>query len=127
MNIRRALFFGLGMLSLGTGLVGLVLPVLPTTIFVIIAAACFARSSERLERRLLEDPRFGPTIRAWRETGAIPRRGKILAMVGMAIGYAMFWFSVRPGPWLGLGVAVFFLACAGYVLSRPTAPVDPEF
>lgn len=126
MKAGRLLFFALGVLSLGVGLVGVVLPILPTTIFIIVAAACFARSSERLERKLLDDPRFGPTIVAWRRDGAIPKRGKILAMVGMTIGYGLFWLSVRPDWPLALGVAAGFIACAWYVLSRPTAAVNPD-
>ncbi|HRF84450.1 MAG TPA: YbaN family protein, partial [Pseudoxanthomonas sp.] len=62
--------------SLALGIVGIFVPGLPTTVFVLIAAWAAARGSERLERRLLADPRFGPMIRSWREHRAVPRRAK---------------------------------------------------
>ena len=62
--------------SLALGIVGIFVPGLPTTVFVIIAAWAAARGSERLERRLLAHPRFGPLIVAWRENGAVPRAAK---------------------------------------------------
>ena len=60
--------------SLGVGIAGIFLPGLPTTVFILIAAWAAARGSERLEQRLLADPRFGPVIRAWRAHRAVPRR-----------------------------------------------------
>lgn len=116
---RRIGYLILGFVLLALGLIGLVLPLMPTTIFLILAAACFGRSSPRLEAKMLAHPRFGTTLRQWREEGAIGRRGKMLASAGMALGLASFWFFARPGVWLGIGVTAFFVACAAYVLSRP--------
>lgn len=121
-SARRAFFLVLGLLCTGLGVLGAFLPVLPTTIFFILAAACFARSSPRLEAWLLDHPRFGPTLRAWRQYGAISRKAKALALSGMALGYGLFLLGSRPGPWLAAGVAAFFLACAWYVGSRPAPP-----
>jgi uncharacterized membrane protein YbaN (DUF454 family) len=75
-----------GFTALALGLAGIVLPVLPTTPFVLLAAACFSRGSSRCERWLLEHPRFGPLVRDWRQYRAIPLRAKQLAFVMMAIG-----------------------------------------
>lgn len=108
------------------GLVGAVLPVLPTTPFLILAAACFARSSPRLEAWLLNHRHFGPPLRDWRRHGAIPPRAKRLACGGMAVGYGFFWLMTRPGWPLALAVAALMLASASYVLSRPSAPPLPK-
>lgn len=128
MHIKRITYLVLGLIMLGLGIIGAFLPVMPTTIFVILAAWFFARSSERLEGWLLNHPKFGPTLRNWRKNGSISRRGKTLACSGMALGYILFFIGAHPSLWLALGVAAFMLACAAYVLSRPTAsnvPVHP--
>ncbi len=92
---------------------------MPTTIFVILAAGAFARSSPRLERRILEHPRFGPLITRWRERGAIPPRAKAMAAGGMVLGYAIFLFSARPGAFGAVAVGAVILACGVFVLTRP--------
>lgn len=116
---QRFLYLCLGFLMLALGIVGAVLPVLPTTIFIILAAWFFARSSPALEKRILAHPQFGPLVVKWRERGAIPRRAKKFACGGMMIGYAIFLWSAQPGIYLGAGVALFMLACAYYVVTRP--------
>lgn len=116
---QRALYFFLGLVMLLLGIIGAVLPVMPTTIFIILAAWFFARSSPKLEKRILAHPHFGPLVIKWRDRGAIPRRAKKFACGGMMVGYALFLWSAQPGLYLAAGVAVFMLACAYYVVSRP--------
>lgn len=116
---RQAGFITLGCLFLLLGFIGALLPVMPTTIFLILAAWCFGRSSPRLEAWMLDHQRFGPVLRDWREHGAMPRRAKWLACTGMAIGYAVFWLGAQPASWLALAVAVAMLACAAWIVARP--------
>ena len=115
----RWLWLAAGLLCVALGIIGAFLPLMPTTIFLILAAGCFARSSPKLEAWLLDHPRYGPTLRAWRAEGAIGRKGKIAAALGMAGGFLIFLFSAHPGPLLAAIVALVLGACAAYVLSRP--------
>lgn len=117
--LTRPLWLVLGFVCVGLAFVGAVLPLMPTTIFLIFAAACFARSSPRFETWLLNHKQFGPTLRAWRAEGAIGRRGKTAACVGMAGGYGMFWIAAHPSLVAASLVGGVMAACAAYVLSRP--------
>ncbi|MFK3664475.1 YbaN family protein [Ochrobactrum teleogrylli] len=117
---KRALYLVLGFVMLALGIIGAVLPVMPTTIFIILAAWFFARSSPKLEARLLADPRFGPLIVKWRDRGAIPPKAKFYACLGMLVGYGFFWWGAHPGPLLAIAVTIFMLGSTAYVLSRPS-------
>lgn len=121
-RLMRAVYFVLGILLLVTGIIGMFLPLMPTTIFLILAAWCFSKSSQRLESWLLGHAILGPTIVNWRQHGVIPPRAKAMACSGMALGLFIFWFAAQPAPWLLLLVAAALGACAWYVLSRPSAP-----
>lgn len=115
----RWAYLALGFLMLLLGVIGAFLPVMPTTVFIILAAWFFGRSSPRIEAWLLGHPTFGPALLNWRDRGAIPPRAKMAASAGMVAGYALFWWSARPGWPLAAGVALFMLGCAAFVLSRP--------
>ncbi|TCM15685.1 hypothetical protein EDF56_10913 [Novosphingobium sp. PhB165] len=108
----------LGLVLVGIGVVGIFVPLLPTTDFMILALPCFARSSPRLEAWLLNHPRFGPGLRAWRAERAIPRHAKIASWIGMTVGFVSFCLLVRPGPLVALPVAAVLLACAIWVGRR---------
>jgi uncharacterized protein len=118
--LRRTSFKILGTGCVGIGIAGAFLPLLPSTIFFIMAAACFARSSPALEDKILNHPVFGPPVVAWREHGAISVRSKIVALSGMAFGFGLFYFSANPDLWLAIVVAIFMLGCATYVATRPS-------
>lgn len=119
-RLKRGIWLVLGLIATAAGLIGAVLPLLPTTPFLILAAACFARSSPRLEARILEDPRFGPMIREWRARGAIPPRAKLLAVGGMTGGYTVFLLATKPSLPLSLLVAALMALVAAWLLSRPS-------
>ena len=119
--MTRIPYLCFGFLMLLLGAIGAVLPLMPTTIFLILAAWAFARSSPRLEQRLLDHPQFGSTLRNWQQYGAISTHTKAVACAGMALGFFVFWLSAHPTPWVVIGVAVCMLASALYVISRPAA------
>ena len=124
----RAGYFVLGILMLVLAFIGALLPLMPTTIFLILAVWCFTRSSPRLEAWVLNHRTFGPTLRAWRDQGAISMRAKAMALAGMAGGYAAFYLAARPGIPLALFVGLVIGGCAYYVGSRPlpSAPVPSD-
>ena len=72
-----------GLLALLLGAIGAVLPIMPTVPFVLLAAFCFSRSSERMHQWLVEHPIFGPGIQNWRKHGAIARRTKLIATISI--------------------------------------------
>ena len=117
----RALWLALGGLFLGLGLLGVLLPVLPTTPFLLLAAGSFAKSSPRLHGWLLAHRTFGPPIRNWEENGAISRKAKRLAVGSMA---AVLLLSLLLGlSWkvlLAQGLLI-AIGCA-FVLTRPDGP-----
>ena len=117
----RGIWLALGGAFLGLGLLGVVLPVLPTTPFLLLAAGCFARSSPRLHRWLLAHPVFGPPIRNWEENGAIAPKAKQLAVGSMA---AVLVVSVGLGlSWkILLAQAVLIAVGSTFVLTRPDGP-----
>ncbi len=117
--IKRWGWFALGWVMVALGVIGLFLPIMPTTIFMIFAAACFGHSSPRFEAWLLNHRWFGTSIRRWRERGAIPRKAKILAIGSMAGGYVVMLVTAQPVWWVDLIVACALLACATYVATRP--------
>lgn len=79
-----------GLISLALGGLGVALPLLPTTPFVLLAALCFARSSPALHGWLLRNPAFGKAIRDWRANRAISRRGKTASVLAMALSLALY-------------------------------------
>ena len=117
-GIRVALWRAGGIVAVGLGLLGVPLPLLPTTPFMLLAVFCFARSSPRLHDWLVHHPRFGPPIRDWRERGAISRKNKTYAMVAMT---AVFALSLAMGvPTFALVAQALVLVCvATFILTRP--------
>ena len=90
-----------GLLSLGIGIIGIVLPLVPTTPLILVSAYCFARSSERLHSWLVGHPRFGRYISDFESGRGIPRRVKVLAMIMAAAAFA-YGFVVLSGNLTGL-------------------------
>lgn len=117
----RVFWFIFGLISLALGLIGVLLPLVPTIPFLLLAAFAFSQSSERLHDWLLNHPRLGPPIHDWRDHGVISKRAKILALGSILLSWLIpFSLGVRP---LILTIqAVVLVAVATFILSRPDSP-----
>ena len=112
----RALYRVAGLLSLGLGVVGAVLPLMPTVPFLLLAVYFFARSNPVWEKRILDHPHWGPQVRDWRERRAISRRAKTLAVSAMAVG-AVFTYFTLGAPWYYVSIAILVIA-GGWIATR---------
>ncbi|KZL12610.1 Inner membrane protein YbaN [Pseudovibrio axinellae] len=121
--MKKLLYLIFGLALVATGIVGIFLPLLPTTIFFILAAGCFARSSPRLESWILTHPKIGPSVIYWQEHRAIPKKAKFFAFSGLIFGYLMFLKMSHPNVLLAIAVALMVCAVAGYIASRPSKPI----
>ena len=115
---KRLLFLAAGWSALGLGILGIPLPLLPTTPFLLLAAVCFARGSQKWHAWLLQHPQFGPPIIAWQNERAIPRR---LKWIGTASLLTLMPVSLLIGaPWPVLLLQGFVMLGVGtFLWTRP--------
>jgi uncharacterized protein len=113
-RVVRGIWIALGTAFLVLGVIGVVLPILPTTPFLLLAAACYARGSSRLYGWLLGNRTFGPLIRDWRAHRTIPRRARrnAIALLVVVLGLSVILFVETPVlrvvlVLIGIGVVVF--------------------
>lgn len=110
----------LALACVALALLGMVLPVLPTVPFLIVAAWAGSRGWPRLETWLLEHPRHGPAIRRWRDHGAVPRRAKWFASTMMLVSGSVLALMSVP-LWLKFAVPAMMAAVAIWLWRRPEA------
>ena len=122
-RLVRGLYLALGIVALILAVLGVVLPVLPTTPFVLLAAACFARSSEHFHDRLLANRFAGPIIREWREYHSIPRRVKRWAYLLMALSFGSS-ILLMPDVWQQAMLAVLGIVLAVFIWRIPVRDMD---
>lgn len=116
----RWIYFTLGWLFVALGLVGIPLPVLPTTPFLLLALWCFARSSQRFHDWLYNHRLFGPPLREWQAYRVIPLRAKVIALGAMTAS-ALYVALGTSAPWYGIAAMVAVMAVgAGVILRSPS-------
>ena len=115
--MRRTFYLVLGWVALVIGFIGMALPLLPTVVFWIFAAFCFSRSNPKVERWLVEHPKVGPHILAWRDRGAISRKGKVAASLAL-IGSSLIGLFTLTGPIAFLPTAI-CLGAGAFIWTRP--------
>lgn len=120
---RRFAYLAIGFFFVGLGGLGAVLPVLPTTPFLLISLWAFSKSSVRFERWLLEHKRFGPRLLAWRIHRVIPLPAKLAAWGSMIASLTIMAIVRRPLWQIGLAASVMAIG-AIYVASKPSRPPE---
>ena len=93
--MKRLVLIVLGWICVGLGFVGIFVPGIPTTIFLIIALWAFTKTSKKLRNWLLHHKRFGPILSNWQEHKVVPRRAKILMVAFMIISVILFHYSLQ--------------------------------
>lgn len=125
--MRRMAWFAGGWLAVAIGGVGVVVPGLPTTVFFVIAASCFARSSPRFERWVLDLPHIGPLVRDYRAGLGMPRRAKVMAIGTMVLAVGLSAGLLLSSPLVRVSVLILGLIGCWYVAYRvPTRAPQPS-
>ncbi|TMM47465.1 YbaN family protein [Colwellia ponticola] len=96
----------IGILFVGLAMLGVLLPILPTTPFLLVAAACFAKSSPKMQRWLLANKTFGPLIHDWQKYRSIPRKAKRIALLTMILSLSWSAFMLQNAMLTALVVAL---------------------
>lgn len=124
MKISKYLYLTLGWLCVGLGIIGIILPFLPTTPFLLVAVWSFSKSSPELAEKLRSHPIVGPYIHNWQDHGVVPFRAKLLAVAMMALaGVYLVAFTAVPLV-AALATCGVFVGVAIYVGSRPSQPPE---
>jgi hypothetical protein len=125
MQGKRILYLLLGWFSLISGIIGIFLPLLPTTPFVLLAAWCFSKSSKRFHTWLLNHKFFGPIVHDWQSSDGIPRRARNRAILFMWIGMTISMFVVSRF-WATIGLLIIGLCVMTYLLRMPVRSEDND-
>lgn len=111
----------LALLAIALAVIGLLLPVMPTVPFLLVAAWAASKGWPELEAHLVSHPVYGPPILDWRKHGAVPRKVKWLTSFMMSCSATMLWFVPIPD-WLRWGIYACFFLVAGWIWLRPEPP-----
>ena len=117
--VVRWIFFSLGVLFALIGLIGVILPILPTTPFMILAAASFARSSERFYQMLLQNKIFGPSIRDWHQYHCMALRIKVIAISLIVLACGISAYTLRGIEYGTVGMVIVMLLLVALMLRIP--------
>jgi uncharacterized membrane protein YbaN (DUF454 family) len=121
-RIRRSLLIAAGLLSTVLAVLGIFLPLLPTVPLLLLAAACFARSSPRCHAWLREHRHFGPVLAAYQDGAGVPRRAKVSALLLIWTSIPLSALFLVEAIWLRLLLVLIALAVTSYLLWLPTRP-----
>lgn len=116
----RTVLIVVGSLCVALGVIGIFLPGLPTTVFILIAAACYARASPKFYNRLVSNRTFGPLVREWRAHGSMPRRAKIVAIALILVTFGVTLVFFVQNNWARTALMVVALALVVFLARIPS-------
>lgn len=120
MGYKKFSYLLLGWTSLLLGVVGIVLPLLPTTPFVLLSAYCFSKSSKRFHRWLLTHKVFGPMVRDWENGGVIRLKAKLLATVSIVLMVSLSFYLLQPNLFVIFTIVATISLVLAFIWSRPS-------
>ena len=121
--MRKYLLLSLGWVCVGFAFIGIFVPGLPTTIFLIIALWAFAKSSKKFHAWLLNHKRFGPLLRNWETHKVVPKKAKITMVVLQTLVVIMVHYTFN-NIFVTIGLIIILILVAWYVLSLPSKIAD---
>ncbi|MEX0971447.1 MAG: YbaN family protein [Paracoccaceae bacterium] len=121
--VHRGVWLAIGLCFTALGLIGAVLPILPTAPFLIVAAFAFSRSSKRFHHWLINHRVLGPPIKDWQEHRAISRQAKWIATLSMAAGIGISRFVGLSWIFIAIQIVAIAIACV-FIWTRPDAKPD---
>ncbi len=117
--MHKPVLITIGLICVGLAVLGIFLPILPTTPLLLLALACFARSSEKLHKWVLSNKTFGPVIKHWEESKSMPRKAKIYSLILIIIAGGMSALFIQNTS-LKIGMIVFLLIPVLIILNIKT-------
>ena len=124
--IHKYLFLTAGFISMILGFIGMFLPILPTTPFMILAAFCFSKSSERLHKWLLSRPHIGKLIIDWEKHGVIRMKAKVYSTIVIIPLFSYTLIFVNVNNWIKALLVLIALSVLSFIWSRPSNPLTPS-
>jgi len=124
--IHKYLFLMAGFISMIFGFIGMFLPILPTTPFMILAAFCFSKSSEKLHKWLLSRPHIGKLITDWEKDGVIRMKAKIYSTIVIIPLFSYTLIFVNVNNWVKAVLVLIAISVLSFIWSRPSKPLKPS-
>lgn len=118
--LRRPLLLGTGWLCVGLGVIGIIMPLFPTTPFLLVALWAFSRSSPEMAEKIRNHRIAGAYVRDWEDEGVIPLGAKIIAITMMAAMLGYLYFGSGAPAWAVIAAGMVMAGAAAYILSRPS-------
>ncbi len=120
--LRRPLLLGTGWFCVGLGAVGIILPLFPTTPFLLVALWAFSRSSPELAEKIRNNRHAGKYVRDWEDEDVIPTTAKVMAIAMMSAALVYLHLASSAPGWAVIAAGGVMAAVAAYILTRPGAP-----